>query len=241
MQLAQMDAVAWLKSLPDNSVDLMITDPPYESLEKRRARGTTTRLKESKGSSNRWFSIFPNDRFPEFFAEVFRVLKKNRHFYLMCDQETMFHVKPLAEAAGFTFWKPVVWDKCAIGMGYHYRAKCEFILFFEKGKRKLNHLGIPDVLKVKEVESVDPSDMPDLIPVKRIRGGYPTEKPVELFDILIQQSSQPGEVVADAFFGSGAVLVSAARQSRQALGNDVSPDAHAYLNGRQCEWQCENL
>ncbi|MGZ7226807.1 hypothetical protein ACXWO0_10105, partial [Streptococcus pyogenes] len=86
----------------------------------------------------------------------------------------------------FTFWKPVVWDKCAIGMGYHYRAKCEFILFFEKGKRKLNHLGIPDVLKVKEVESVDPSDMPDLIPVKRIRGGYPTEKPVELFDILIQ-------------------------------------------------------
>ena len=68
MQLAQMDAVAWLKSLPDNSIDLMITDPPYESLEKHRARGTTTRLKESKGSSNRWFSIFPHDRFPEFFA-----------------------------------------------------------------------------------------------------------------------------------------------------------------------------
>lgn len=223
MQLAQMDALVWLKSLPDNSVDLMITDPPYESLEKHRARGTTTRLKESKGSSNQWFSIFPNDRFPEFFAEVFRVLKKNRHFYMMCDQETMFHVKPLAEAAGFTFWKPLVWDKLAIGMGYHYRAKYEFILFFEKGKRKLNSLSIPDVL-----------------PVKRIRGGYPTEKPVELFDILIQQSSQPGEVVADAFFGSGAVLVSAACLSRQVLGNDVSPDAHAYFNGRKFEWQCEN-
>ena len=151
MQLAQMDAVAWLKSLPDNSIDLMITDPPYESLEKHRARGTTTRLKESKGSSNRWFSIFPNDRFPEFFAEVFRVLKKNRHFYLMCDQETMFHVKPLAEAAGFTFWKPVVWDKCAIGMGYHYRNRHEFVLFFEKGKRKLNSLAIPDVLQLKRI------------------------------------------------------------------------------------------
>ena len=58
MQLFKQDAVEWLSTLPDGSVDLLITDPPYESLEKHRAVGTTTRLKKSKGSSNQWFSIF---------------------------------------------------------------------------------------------------------------------------------------------------------------------------------------
>ncbi len=111
-QLTHSDAVTWLRSLAAGSVDLVVTDPPYESLEKHRAIGTTTRLKHSKASSNDWFSIFPNKRFPELFAEVYRVLKKDTHFYLYCDPETMFVAKPMAEAAGFKFWKPIIWDKC---------------------------------------------------------------------------------------------------------------------------------
>ena len=101
--LHQVDAIEWLRSLDDESVDLVITDPPYESLEKHRKRGTTTRLKHSKASSNDWFDIFPNTRFPELFAECYRVLKADRHFYMFCDAETMFVAKPLAEAAGFKF------------------------------------------------------------------------------------------------------------------------------------------
>jgi DNA modification methylase len=111
-QLTRGDAVAWLRTLPDASIDLVITDPPYESLEKHRAIGTTTRLKHSKASSNDWFEIFPNTRFPELFSEVYRVLKKDSHFYLFCDPETMFVAKPAAEEAGFKFWKPLIWDKC---------------------------------------------------------------------------------------------------------------------------------
>src|SRR5215212_4895844 len=123
--LSLLDAVEWLRAQADESIDLIVTDPAYESLEKHRAIGTTTRLKHSKASSNDWFTIFPNDRFPELFAEVHRVLRRNSHFYLFCDQETMFVAKPLAEAAGFTFWKPIIWDKVSIGMGYHYRARYE--------------------------------------------------------------------------------------------------------------------
>lgn len=110
--IAQADAVEWLRALPDASVDLVITDPAYESLEKHRAVGTTTRLKHSKSSSNDWFTIFPNSRFLELFREVHRVLRKDSHFYLFCDPETAFVAKPLAEQAGFKFWKPLVWDKC---------------------------------------------------------------------------------------------------------------------------------
>ncbi len=207
-ELFEQDAVAWLRSLPDASIDLLITDPAYESLEKHRAVGTTTRLKLSKSSSNDWFTIFPNARFDELFAETYRVLKPDSHFYLLCDAETMFVAKPMAEQAGFRFWKPIVWDKCTIGMGYHYRARYELILFFEKGKRRLNDLGVADI-----------------IAVPRIRGGYPAEKPADVADVLIRQSSQPGDVVADPFMGSGSVGVAAVRLGRRFLGNDLNPEA----------------
>lgn len=207
-QLTREDAVAWLRTLPAGSVDLVVTDPPYESLEKHRARGTTTRLSHSKASSNDWFVVFPNERFAELFVQIHRVLAKNAHFYLFCDAETMFVVKPIAERVGFKFWKPIVWDKVRIGMGYHYRARHEYVLFFEKGKRRLADLGVADVL-------VHP----------RVIGGYPTEKPVSLCEVLVHQSSVAGEIVADPFMGSGAVGVAAARGGRRFLGNDRSPTA----------------
>lgn len=209
------DAVEWLKTLDDNSVDLVITDPPYESLEKHRSIGTTTRLKKSKSSSNNWFDIFPNTRFEELFIEIYRVMKKNTHFYLFCDQETMFVAKPIAEKVGFKFWKPIVWDKQAIGMGYHYRARYEFILFFEKGKRKLNNLGIPDVLECK-----------------RVWRGYPTEKPVNLIEILLEQSTKEEDLIIDPFFGSGSALIAAINTNRNYLGCDISKSAHEHFENR---------
>lgn len=207
-QLHQQDAVDWLRSLPDASVDLIVTDPPYESLEKHRRIGTTTRLKNSKASSNVWFQIFPNDRFEELFVECYRILKNHRHFYLFCDAETMFVVKPIAELAGFRFWKPIIWDKEKIGMGYHYRSRYEMILFFEKGKRKLNDLSIADVIQCP-----------------RIFRGYPTEKPVPVSEILIRQSTQPGECIVDPFMGSGSVGLAALQQNRDFLGNDICSEA----------------
>jgi site-specific DNA-methyltransferase (adenine-specific) len=206
--LSTADAVAWLQGQPDESVDLLITDPAYESLEKHRAVGTTTRLKHSKASSNDWFRIFPNARFSELFAEIYRVLRRDTHFYLFCDAETMFVAKPAAEDAGFKFWKPIVWDKKAIGMGYHYRARYELILFFEKGKRRLNDLGVSDVINVP-----------------RVHRGYPAEKPPAVSAVLVGQSSQPGELVADPFMGSGSVGVASLKMGRRFMGTDVNIEA----------------
>ena len=206
--LSQSDALTWLSGLDSESVDLIVTDPPYESLEKHRAKGTTTRLKQSAASSNPWFSIFPNDLFAPLLTELYRVLKRDRHFYLFCDSETMFVVKPIAEAAGFKFWKPLVWDKVAIGMGYHYRCRYEFVLFFEKGKRKLSDLAVPDILAHK-----------------RVHGGYPTEKPAELIETFVRQSTVQGEIVIDPFCGSGSTGVGALRQGAHFAGSDIASDA----------------
>lgn len=219
--LEQNDALTFLKSLDSDSIDLLITDPPYESLEKYRKIGTTTRLKNSKASSNEWFIIFPNHLFEPLFSEIFRVLKNNSHFYLFCDAETMFIAKPICEQVGFKFWKPLVWDKVNIGMGYHYRARYEFILFFEKGKRKLSNLGTPDILTAKRLKGED---------------FYPTEKPVVISKILIEQSSTIGELVCDPFMGSCSVGAAARSLCRKFTGCDISETSLNIANKRMKEF-----
>jgi site-specific DNA-methyltransferase (adenine-specific) len=200
--LAQQDAVTFLARLPNDCIDLCVTDPAYESLEKHRAIGTTTRLTKA------WFPIFPNARFGELFAQLYRVMKLDTHLYVVCDQETMFVAVPEAKRAGFTFWKPIIWDKVAIGMGYHYRARYEVVLFFEKGSRQLNDLGMPDILTAK-----------------RVRNGYPTEKPLDLLRPLISQSTQPGQLVLDPFMGSGSTGAAAHSLGRDFIGCDVADEA----------------
>lgn len=202
--ITRADAIEWLRSLPNNSVDLIVTDPAYSSLEKHRVVGTTTRL------TNDWFPVVPNSYFDEWFAECYRVLAKNSHLYFMCDQETMFAAKPKGEAAGFTFWKGIVWDKVDMGMGYHWRAKHEMILFFEKGKRKLNDLGIPDVLSFKKVKGSE---------------FYPTEKPVELLEVFVYNASSEGQLVIDPFCGSGSTGEAALNLGRRFMGADITERA----------------
>jgi len=224
------DAVELVTSLPDKSVDCVVMDPAYESLEKWRATGTTTRLSKSKGSSNEWFETFPNARYLELFTELFRVMKGGTHLYMFCDEETRDHVccgwspqtksfmdpdkfvAPLVNS-GFKYWKAIIWDKCHPGMGYHYRAQHEFILLAEKvqGKhRKLNDLGTSDVLSVPRLKGKD---------------YWPTEKPLPLVWKLIQQSTQPGDVVLDPFVGSGTTALAAAVSGRKFIVGDIDPKA----------------
>ncbi len=149
----------------------------------------------------------------ELFAEVFRVLKPDTHFYLFCDAETMFVAKPEAERAGFRFWKPLVWDKRTIGMGYHYRARYEFILFFEKGKRRLNDLGVADI-----------------ITVPRIHRGYPAEKPATVSEIVIGQSSHTGRRRGRSVHGI--------RQRRRRGASSSDADSSAPISIRRpCGWR----
>lgn len=211
----ERDAFPWLEEQQPESVDLIVTDPPYESMEKHRAIGTTTRLKHSKASSNDWFKTISNARFPYLFKLMRRVLKPNAHCYVFCDSETAFIIKPMGEAAGFKFWKPLIWDKQKIGMGYHWRARYEMILFFEKGKLKLNDLGAPDVIECP-----------------RIHRGYPTEKPVTVSEKLILNSSRVGQLVMDPFMGSGSVGVAALQLGRRFVGNDLCAEAFTVAHKR---------
>ncbi len=213
-----MDSIEWLATLADDSVDLVLTDPAYESLEKWRNIGTTTRLGGAKrheagyDQNDDWFHIFANSRFPKLLEGFFRVMKPTSHLYLHADEETRDIIKPMMQSAGFTVHKSLIWDKMAIGMGYHWRARYEFIIFASKGKKSkpLNDLGMSDVFDIK-----------------RLKGPqyYPTQKPLMLAGKIVHNASAPGDVVIDPFCGSGTTGVASVALGRKFYGCDIEPKA----------------
>lgn len=224
------DAFKALRLIPDGTIDLIITDPPYASLEKHRDSKRRIREYERKKAAGElegtriprlrdWFKIMPNEMIPTLIAELYRVMADDSHCYIFCDDETSDliaeAVKAQVEEHGaknaFKWWKRIVWDKKHRGQGYHYANQHEFIVFLEKGKRKLNSLKHPSVLPCKRVS-------------KKSLGGRepgPTEKPVSLCEIFVTNSSNPGDLVFDPFCGTGAVGVAAVMNGREFLGFDL--------------------
>jgi site-specific DNA-methyltransferase (adenine-specific) len=228
------DAFAAMKLMPDGVVDLVVTDPPYASLEKYRDSAARIRKYEREKAAGEltgtriprlrdWFPIMPNDRFPELLSELYRVMAPDTHCYIFCDDETSDVIKAacmaMVEARGekdsFKWWKRIVWDKLHRGQGYHYPNQHEFVVFLEKGKRKLNSHSFASVLACKRVS-------------KGSLGGRlpgPTEKPVSLISTLIENSSKPDDLVFDPFCGRGTTGVAALFAKRQFLGFDVQRKA----------------
>lgn len=210
-------------TLEPESVDLIITDPPYWTLNKWRNIGTTTRLgghrDESKRKEDSWFKTIGPEDLWELLNLMWRVLKQNTHAYVFCDHATLRFVLSYADDMNWSKVKPLVWDKVNQGMGYTYRCRYEFIVFLQKGKRKLNDLGIPDILRVKKIVN-----------------GYPTEKPIPLLEILIKQSSKERELVCDPFFGSGSTFVACKNQGRRYIGTDINTKAHEFFTNRKDQY-----
>ncbi len=172
----------------------MVTDPPYVF-----DRGTTY--------FREWFSDLPDEAWPEVICELYRVLRTDRHAYVICDRRTEPVFVAAAMGAGFRHVATLIWNKQTPGLGAGvYRSQHELILLLSKGTRAGNRRDLGDVLSVPRVMT---------------RGHYPTEKPVALLKTFISQSSWPGELVLDPFCGSGSTGRAARQLGRRALLCDL--------------------
>ena len=225
------DCLELMKDIPDESVDAVVTDPPYESMRRWEGIGTTARMgMGQKGTNaddpNKFFATITNAQLAEFLAEIYRVLKDNRHAYVMCDHITLpflyFYIEPQVFCEPciygefkipFSNIKPLVWDKMTMGMGYHYRGRYEFVVMLDKGKnRRLHDLGISDVLQFKRV-----AGNAQLVP---------TAKPLGLMELLIKQSSEINELILDPFMGSGTTGVACVNTGRNFIGIEIDENRY---------------
>ena len=104
----------------------------------------------------------------------------------------------------------VTWDKVAMGMGHHFRRQSEFVLYVTTGKARLVRRDVADVWRIRRVH----------------RAGYPTQKPIELFEAMIAaaigSNASTDTVVCDPFVGSGSSAVAALRQGCSFVGGDIA-------------------
>jgi site-specific DNA-methyltransferase (adenine-specific) len=188
-----------LRWLPDESVDLLLTDPPYGMRYRSRA-GSRPIVGDDDLS---WFAPV--------IRECYRVLKPDTHAYLFCNEYGLPTFRAEMAAAGFKVKRLLVWVKDQHTAGDtlgDYANRTEYLLFGHKGRRRLNGHRDANVLFFKRAGR---------------RRDHPTEKPEDLLRYLIQKSSAPGELVLDPFAGSGTTCRAAKDLGRRYLGIEIDP------------------
>ncbi len=214
------DAVAFLRSLDADSVDVIITDPAYSGMNQRLKLGSGKiigRYKEAGQVGAKWFEEFHDteENYRVFLQECYRVMRRDTHIYLMFDSYSLLTLGPVVREI-FEVKNILCWDKASIGLGHYFRRRHEFIVFASKGKRPLNLKSIPDVWKIRRI----------------VKAGYPTQKPTEVFELMLRGSAGEGSVVCDPFMGSGSASIAALRRGCSFVGCDISPRAMEFSRER---------
>ncbi len=207
--IEQEDVITFLKNQPSNSVDLIVTDPAYSGMNQmlKLGKGKIIGKYIDKGDGQKWFDEFHDteENYEMFLKECLRVLKPNRHIYLMFDSYSLLTLGQIVRKV-FDVKNIVVWDKMNIGLGHYFRRRHELIMFASKGKRPLNSKDIPDIWRVKRVTSLK----------------YPTQKPTEIFEMMLAGSSEKDFVVCDPFLGSGSSAIASIKYGCKFIGCDIA-------------------
>ena len=207
----RLDAIEFLKSLPDSSIDLLITDPAYSSMNNhlQLGRGRIVGEYKNRGKEGKWFEEFEDsvENYSLFLSEASRVLKENSHIYVMLDSFSLLNLGPLFKDY-FNVKNILVWDKVNMGMGHYFRRQVEFVIFCTKGKLKLTRKNFRDIWRVK-----------------RINTNYPSQKPVKIFENMIKASKprrSKNYVVCDPFLGAGSAAIASLKSKALFIGADIS-------------------
>ena len=229
-KLHQGDCLPFLESLPSDSVDALITDPPYASggLHIGSRQGSTGAKYMQSGSLGK-FPDFDGDHRDQrshlrwsvmWLSECHRILKRGAAVCLFTDWRQLPTTTDALQAAGFTWRGIAVWDKTEgtrPTMG-RYRAQCEYIVWGSKGNMPLERgVGVLPGAYRQVVKNADKHHM--------------TGKPVELMR-QVNRICVPGGTILDPFAGSGSTLVAAALDDYQWIGCELSPHYSDVTNAR---------
>ncbi|WP_299671322.1 DNA methyltransferase [uncultured Roseobacter sp.] len=187
------EAVETLKTFKDESVDLVVTDPPY-----------LCKYRDRDGRS------ITNDTNPEavlgVFPELYRVLKQDSYCLLFCGWNAIAQFSAAWEAAGFRVGGHIIFAKPYTSKAKHVGYCHESAWVLTKGRPAPRTNPLNDVQEWHYTGNKN----------------HPTEKSVEVIAPLIRSFSRPGDTVLDPFLGSGTSVVAATLNGRNAIGIELN-------------------
>ena len=208
------DCLEEIKKLDDNSVDLIITSPPYDNIE---GAGY------GKNTKDVLFLKLYSDFFGKVLSECYRVLKPTGQFYLNLKSGTInktlvtpHWIEFLPEFKQFKLKSYIIWKYS----GSFDSTKVRFHLDYEI----IYHLSKGDITIYYDEDEHDPLTSVWNIPHYISDRLHPVQMPEALAERIIKRGSKPGDLVLDIFAGSGTSLVVAKRLGRKFIGYEINPD-----------------
>ena len=229
-----------MKALPGNSVDLVITDPPFAiDFKAKRSNYNRTQSRVIEG-----YSDIPRAEYYEFtvqwMREVYRLLKKSGSMYVFSGWNNLKDILNALDDLGFITVNHVIWKyqfgvvtkRKFVTSHYHCLFVCK-----DDGKRKFFPFSRYDKkAKNKEGGSLHYEDKEDVWTIKREYWNgdtkTPTKLPAEIIEKILMYSSEEGDAVLDPFLGSGQVAVVSKMLGRKYIGFEIVKEYFAFAKER---------
>lgn len=207
IDLRKGDCLEVMKTIKSGSIDAIITDPPYKVITGGRKNGKNH--KRPKGILNENKELMENiPSFKDWLVECYRVMKNGSHGYCMTNTKNLIKISQEIENVGFKIHNFLVWQKNNCTPSQYYMKNCEYTVFFRKGKAKyINNIG-----RSKTVHSFD-----NIIGNKQ----HPTQKPVDLMEFFVGNSTKENEIILDPFMGSGSTMLACKNLNRNGVGIEM--------------------
>lgn len=215
-KVIQADCLKLMQDIPEESVDLIITDPPYLMNYRSNRRVVKQKFNHIENDTNEQF-------IKDYIRMCYKVLKQNSAFYCFCSWHKIDFFKQEVEKY-FNLKNIIVWNKNNHGSGDlkgSYAPKHEFILFAHKGRALNKQKRIPDVIECAKINSNDLT--------------HPTEKPTELLKIFVLNNSEEGQLIFDGCCGTGSLALVCKELNRNFICSDINEEYVKIANSRLSE------
>lgn len=205
IKLYNGDCLEIMQNIPDKSIDLIVTDPPYLINYKTNYR---------KDKTHDFCSVIKNDNnyglIHNYIQECYRILKDNTAMYMFCNCDRVDYFKQELENANFKIKNMIIWVKnnwTAGDLQAQFGKQYEIIFLVNKGRCKFNGKRITDVWNFNRVSGN-----------KQL---HQNQKPLDLIEQCIEKHSKEKDLVFDGFMGSGSTGIAALNTNRKFIGIEL--------------------
>jgi DNA modification methylase len=230
--IACEDNLAYLKQLPDNSVDLVVTDPPYNVSQGQNITINGRTIRKDFGAWDYNFN-------PEaVLKELKRVLKPNGQIYIFCGTNQIPQYMKILKDKWF-FRNLLIWYKRNPAPRIsktNYIFATEYIIYGinEKGKPSESTFNFSKQTEMHNVFITNALQGKERLKNSQGKSIHPTQKPLEILRKLIEVSSNPNDIVLDPFMGVGSTAVACVLTGRNFLGCDLDEN-YVYFARKRLE------
>jgi len=229
-QVYNGDCTLIMKDLLDNSVDLLLIDPPYQieyldmvAQKSYKDRGLNKKVEPIKNDSK------GDIDWNTFFEESYRILKPKKMLYMCCRLDVIVEIGEFIKHSKFKYSHDFIWHKGDMGYGNLniMGTTHELIIGLSKGcPEKCRPLYVDGKLKKRT-----PACYVGKLSKKEYYG-HPTQKPVGMMAYIILNRTDKGDLVLDSFAGVGSTLIAAKLLNRNYIGIELDKEHFANINKR---------